>query len=274
MSEATNETGGGIQAADIPVVILCGGQGTRIREASEKLPKPLIDIGGRPILWHIMKMYGAHGFRKFVLCTGYKSWDIKEYFLRYRENVSDFTLSLQNGESPRFHDEGENEDWDVSIIDTGMETGTGGRLARVAHLLDQPYFMVSYGDGVGGVNLGGELAHLDANPDLMGMVTGVHPTSRYGELGCADGKVVDFAEKLPSDGWVSAGFFAFRKEFLERLLPDPEHFFEQGPVQDLAREGRLGLWEHNGFWMGMDTYREYVALNRIWDEGTAEWKTW
>jgi glucose-1-phosphate cytidylyltransferase len=264
----------GVDPADIPVVILCGGQGTRIREASEKLPKPLIDIGGRPVLWHIMKTYGAHGFRRFILCLGYKAWDIKEYFLRYQENVSDFTINVANGDGPRFHERGDLDDWDVSLVDTGMETGTGGRLARVAHLLDQPYFMVSYGDGVGGVDLAGELDHLVSAPDLMALVTGVHPTSRYGELSTDGGKVIDFAEKLPSEGWVSAGFFAFRREFLERLLDDPEHFFEQGPMQQLAKEGRLGLWEHTGFWMGMDTYREYVALNKLWADDAAEWKIW
>lgn len=260
--------------ADIPVVILCGGQGTRIREASEKLPKPLIDIGGKPVLWHIMKTYGAHGFRKFVLCLGYKAWDIKEYFLRYQENVSDFTINVANGAGPQFHEKADLDDWDVSLVDTGMHTGTGGRLAKVAHLLDQPYFMVSYGDGVGAVDVSGELAALAADPDMMAMVTGVHPTSRYGELSTEANKVIDFAEKLPSDGWVSGGFFAFRQEFLERLLPDPLHFFEQGPMQDLARENRLGLWEHLGFWMGMDTYREYSALNQMWDSGEAEWKIW
>lgn len=259
--------------ADIPVVILCGGQGTRIREASEKLPKPLIDIGGKPVLWHIMKLYSAHGFRRFVLCLGYKAWDIKEYFLRYEENVADFTLELGNG-GPQFHQKEELENWEISLVDTGMESGTGGRLARVAHLLDQDYFMVSYGDGVGGVNLSGELDKLASSPDLVGMVTGVHPTSRYGELGTTGELVTNFAEKLPSEGWVSAGFFAFRKEFLDRLLPDPLHFFEQGPVQELSRENKLGLWEHSGFWMGMDTFREYTELNRLWANGQAEWKIW
>lgn len=263
-----------VNPADIPVVILCGGQGTRIREASEKLPKPLIDIGGKPVLWHIMKTYGAHGFRKFVLCLGYKSWDIKEYFLRYQENVSDFTINVANGTGPQFHERADLDDWDVSLVDTGMHTGTGGRLAKVAHLLDQPYFMVSYGDGVGAVDLSGQLAAISADPAMMAMVTGVHPTSRYGELATEGNRVVDFAEKLPSDGWVSGGFFAFRQQFLSRLLDDPGHFFEQGPMQDLARENALGLWEHLGFWMGMDTYREYSALNEMWDKGEAEWKIW
>lgn len=266
--------GGSVDPADIPVVILCGGQGTRIREASEKLPKPLIDIGGKPVLWHIMKTYGAHGFRRFILCLGYKAWDIKEYFLRYQENVTDFTINVSNGNGPQFHQASDLDDWDVSLVDTGIDSGTGGRLDRIKHLLDEPYFMVSYGDGVGGVDLAGELQHLVSRPDLMAMVTGVHPTSRYGELHTEKDRVVDFAEKLPSDGWVSAGFFAFRREFLDRLLPDPEHFFEQGPMQDLARENQLGLWEHNGFWMGMDTYREYVALNKMWADEAADWKIW
>lgn len=259
--------------SDIPVVILCGGQGTRIREASEKLPKPLIDIGGKPVLWHIMKMYSAYGFRRFVLCLGYKAWDIKEYFLRYEENVCDFTLQLGNG-GPNFLQKADLDDWEVTLVDTGMDSGTGGRLARVAHLLDQEYFMVSYGDGVGAIDFSGELQKLAQSPNLTGLVTGVHPTSRYGELGTDGDLVVDFAEKLPSEGWVSAGFFAFRHKFLEMLDEDPSHFFEQGPVQLLSRQKQLGLWQHKGFWMGMDTYREYSALNKLWAEGEAEWKTW
>ncbi len=262
-----------VNPADVPVVVLCGGQGTRIREASEKLPKPMIDIGGQPILWHIMNVYGAHGFRRFVLCLGYKAWTIKEYFLRYGENVADFTVDLSKKNGPRFHDE-VGEDWEVSLVDTGMHTGTGGRLARVAHLLDNEYFMVTYGDGVGAVDLSGELQQLAASPELTGMVTGVHPTSRYGELGVEDGLVTNFAEKPPSEGWVSGGFFAFRRRFLDQLDPDPEHMFEQGPIQKVSRDGRLGLWTHEGFWMGMDTFREYTALNSLWDAGEAPWKNW
>ena len=258
--------------SEVPVVVLCGGQGTRIREASEKLPKPLINIGAQPILWHIMKMYGAHGFRRFVLCLGYKAWDIKEYFLQYEEMMSDLTLEL--GKPPRYRNRESLDDWEVSLIDTGMDTGTGGRLAQVGPLLDHDYFMITYGDGVGDIDVGAELQTL-AESDLTGLVTGVHPTSRYGELGVVDDLVINFAEKPPSEGWVSGGFFAFRREFLDYLPDDdPGHFFEQGPVQAVSHEKKLGLFPHNGFWMGMDTFREYTALNEMWAAGEAPWKTW
>jgi len=256
-----------------PVVILCGGQGTRIREASEKLPKPLIKIGTQPILWHIMKLYGSYGFRRFVLCLGYKAWDIKEYFLRYEEMMSDLTLQMGAGKRD-YLQRATLDDWEVSLIDTGMETGTGGRLAAVASLLDSDYFMVTYGDGLGDVDLGGQLKTL-ADSELTGMVTGVHPTSRYGELGVEDGIVNDFAEKPPSEGWVSGGFFAFSRSFLDYVPNDqPDHFFEQQPIQEVTRAGQLGLFPHSGFWMGMDTFREYTVLNEMWASDSAPWKVW
>ncbi|MCP3988515.1 MAG: NTP transferase domain-containing protein [Actinomycetia bacterium] len=259
--------------SDIPVIVLCGGQGTRIREASEKLPKPMIDIGSQPILWHIMKLYGAHGFRRFILCLGYKSWDIKQYFLQYEVMMSDLTVKVGGKDTSWLHHESL-DDWEVSLIDTGLETGTGGRIEKVGHLIDTDYFMVTYGDGLGDIDLAGELANLAAS-DLLGMVTGVHPTSRYGELGVVDDIVTNFAEKPPSEGWVSGGFFAFRREFLDYLPnDDPTHFFEHAPVQAITREKRLGLFPHNGFWMGMDTFREYTALNDLWARGEAPWKLW
>ncbi|MGF1597366.1 MAG: sugar phosphate nucleotidyltransferase [Acidimicrobiales bacterium] len=259
--------------SDIPVVILCGGQGTRIREASEKLPKPLIPIGNQPILWHIMKLYGAHGFRRFILCLGYKSWDIKQYFLRYEEMMSDMTVRFGRG-TTEYLTRSHLDDWEVSLVDTGLHTGTGGRLAKVGHLIDTDYFMVTYGDGLGNVDLAGQLRTL-AESDLGGLVTGVHPTSRYGELGVTDDLVTNFAEKPPSEGWVSGGFFAFRSWFLDYVPTDQDdHFFEQAPVQSLSHEKRLGLFPHTGFWMGMDTYREFTALNEMWAADEAPWRVW
>ena len=259
--------------ADVPVVILCGGQGTRIREASEKLPKPLINIGNQPILWHIMKLYGHYGFRRFVLCLGYKAWDVKQYFLRYEEMGSDLRIDTGGGKTELLQ-QATLEDWEVSLIDTGMETGTGGRLAKVAPYLDNEYFMLTYGDGLGDVDLGAQLGAIGGS-DLIGMVTGVHPTSRYGELAVSNGVVTSFAEKPPSEGWVSGGFFAFRQEFLNYVPADePSHFFEQKPVQQITGEGKLGLFPHAGFWMGMDTFREYTVLNEMWASDEAPWKVW
>ncbi len=261
--------------ADVPVVILCGGQGTRIREASEKLPKPLINIGSQPILWHIMKLYGHFGYRRFVLCLGYKAWDIKQYFLRYEEMTSDLKVHLGADTSTVYLEQSTLDDWEVTLMDTGMETGTGGRLAAVSSQLDSDYFMVTYGDGLGDVALDDQLAQL-ARSEYTGMVTGVHPTSRYGELGVNDvGTVTDFAEKPPSEGWVSGGFFAFRREFLDAVPTDePSHFFEQAPIHQITASGKLGLFPHTGFWMGMDTFREYTALNEMWAKGQAPWKVW
>jgi glucose-1-phosphate cytidylyltransferase len=257
--------------ADIPVVILCGGQGTRIREASEKLPKPLIDIGGKPILWHIMKIYSEHGFRRFVLCLGYKAWDIKEHFLRYKENNSDFTLRLGGGE-PEFHST-PSDDFEISFVDTGLMTGTGGRIGRVAHLLDQEHFMLTYGDGIGNVDLSAEFAqHVESGK--IGTVTGVVPTSRFGELGVDGDTVVDFAEKPDTGGRVSGGFFAFKTDFLRYITSETDLFLEQEPLRKLASDGELGMYRHNGFWMGMDTFREYSALNDMWENDLAPWRTW
>jgi glucose-1-phosphate cytidylyltransferase len=260
--------------AEVPVVILCGGQGTRIREASEKLPKPLINVGTQPILWHIMKIYGAHGFRRFVLCLGYKAWDIKQYFLRFEEMMSDLRVNVGGGAETEFLERHTLDDWEVLLMDTGLDTGTGGRLAAVAPQLDQDYFMLTYGDGLGNVDVGLELKTLAASENI-GMVTGVHPTSRYGELSVEGDRVASFAEKPASEGWVSGGFFAFRREFLDYVpTSEPLHFFEHQPVHDVTHEGKLGLFPHNGFWMGMDTFREYTALNTMWAEGKAPWKIW
>lgn len=259
--------------AEIPVVILCGGKGTRIRGVSDQSPKPMVPIGPYPILWHIMKLYSAHGFRKFILCLGYKGWDIKEFFTSYRNMTSDLSVQTKSGNVNSVGGVSE-EDWEVILAETGLESGTGGRLAEVAKYIDTDYFMCSYGDGIGDLDLTAEIAQL-AESDHLGLVCGVHPTSRYGELEANDtGTITGFAEKLPSESWVSGGFFAFRKEFLSYLEDDPNHFFEHGPLQKLTAEGNLGLFTHEGFWMGMDTFREYSALNDMWSSGNATWKTW
>lgn len=253
-------------------MVLCGGQGTRIREASEKLPKPMINVGAQPILWHIMKMYSSHGFRRFILCLGYKGWDIKQYFLQYEKQMSDVVIKV--GHSTEYIERESLGNWEISLIDTGLHTGTGGRLAAVAPMIDADYFMVTYGDGLGNIDLSAQLDTL-VRSDLIGMVTGVHPTSRYGELGVVDDIVTNFAEKPPSEGWVSGGFFAFRRSFLDYLPDDePDHYFEQAPVQAVTREKKLGLFPHTGFWMGMDTFREYTALNEMWERDDAPWKIW
>ena len=263
-----------LQPEEIPVVILCGGMGTRLREHTESVPKPLVPIGEKPILWHIMKIYSHYGFRRFVLCLGYKSHVIKEFFLRYREHVSDFTIEMNSDHQPQFHSNGADEDWVVTCVETGLTTATGARLHRVEHLIDTDTFMFTYGDGIGRVDIPA-LLDFHYEQGRIGTVTGVHPTSRYGEMRVDGGKVVEFNEKptMP-EGFVSGGFFVFQREFLRYLNDDPQLFFEREPLQNLARDGELSVFEHDRYWIGMDTYRDFTELNELWTSGDPPWKVW
>ncbi len=257
----------------MPVVILAGGHGTRMREETERVPKPLVGIGERPILWHIMKLFAHHGSRHFVLCLGFKSWLIKEYFLRYREQIADLTVRLGDPGPPTFHTNGE-EDWEVTLAETGLNTGTGGRIHRVRRYVDTDTFILTYGDGLGNVDISA-LVDFHRSHGRIGTVTGVHPTSRYGEMTVADGVVTDFDEKpSTTEGYVSGGFFVFQREFFDYLDDDPELTFERAPLRNLARDGELAVFPHSGFWMGMDTFREFTELNRLWAAGDAPWKVW
>jgi glucose-1-phosphate cytidylyltransferase len=267
-----------VSNADIPVVILCGGMGTRLREASEKLPKPLVDIGGRPILWHIMKTYGEAGFRRFVLCLGYKSELIKRYFLDYQAEVSDFTLHMAEGHRVEFHSADAAEDWEITFAETGLLSGTGARARRVRpYLGDAPTVLLTYGDGIGDVDLPG-LLRTHREQGRVGTVTGVHPGSRYGEMHVDLGGrlVTEFNEKPTlADGWVSGGFFAFERSFFDDYLDDdPDLLLEKRPLQRLAADGQLTVHPHEGFWQGMDTFRDWTELNQLWDGGSAPWKSW
>jgi glucose-1-phosphate cytidylyltransferase len=260
--------------SEIPVVILCGGQGTRLREETERVPKPLIDIGGKPILWHIMKIYGHYGFSRFILCLGYKSWEIKEYFLRYREHLTDFTIRLSHDHKPEFHNHLADEDWEVTFVETGMYSATGSRISRIRNYVKSDIFMLTYGDGLGDLDLD-ELLAFHREQGRIGTVTGVHPTSRYGEMRVEARQAVEFNEKpTRPEGFVSGGFFVFQQEFFHYLDDDPALFFEHEPLQKLARDGELSVFPHERFWMGMDTFREYQELNRLWQTGEAPWKVW
>ncbi|SDQ68722.1 glucose-1-phosphate cytidylyltransferase [Quadrisphaera sp. DSM 44207] len=261
--------------ADVPVVILCGGMGTRLREASEKLPKPLVDIGGKPILWHIMKTYSHFGFRRFVLCLGYKGDLIKEYFLSQRSRLNDFTLVLHGGGEPEYHTALDTEDWEITFAETGLTTATGARIKRVAHYLDAPRFALTYGDGIGPVDLPALFAQHTASKRL-GTLTGVHPAGRYGEMQISGDAVEQFNEKPSTQtGYVNGGFFVFEREFVDKYLDDdPSEMLEHAPLGQLARDGGLGIFRHEGFWMGMDTYRDWTELNHRWDSGDAPWRVW
>lgn len=251
-------------------VILCGGLGTRLREETEFRPKPMVEVGGRPILWHIMKIFAHAGITDFVICIGYRGDVIKEYFLDYEARNNDFTITLGKSHDIVFHDQHLESDWRVTIADTGQETQTGGRVKRVERYIDDDRFMVTYGDGLADIDLSALLRFHDEHKRLA-TITTVRPLSRFGVLDVDDtGAVRQFREKPQVDGWVNAGFFVFQREVFDYLTDGP---LEQAPLERLAEKGELSAYRHDGFWQPMDTYREARLLNDLWDEG-APWKVW
>jgi glucose-1-phosphate cytidylyltransferase len=257
----------------VKVVILCGGKGTRLREETEFRPKPMVEIGGRPILWHIMKIYSHHGFRDFVLCLGYRSNLIKEYFLNYEAMNSDFTVCLGNQRPLICHNLHDERDCSVTLADTGLETMTGGRLKRVSKYVDDDEFLLTYGDGVADVDLTA-LLEFHRSHGRIATVTAVRPTSRFGIMDVLEsGEVRRFSEKPLMQGWINAGFFVFNRKILDYISGD-ECVLEQDPLQRLASEGQLMSYQHAGFFFAMDTYREYQHLNELWDRREAPWRVW
>jgi len=259
-----------------PVVILCGGLGTRLREETEIRPKPMVDIGGRPILWHIMQLYAAHGFRRFILCLGYKGHVIKDYFLNYRAYQSDFTIHLNNAKAVEYHTGDDEDHWEVTLVETGDSAQTGARLARAARYITTPSFCLTYGDGLSDLDLQA-LIRFHRSHGKLGTVTGVRPAGRFGELGVGpSGRATEFNEKPQAvEGMINGGFFVFRRAFLDRYLEDRDDLtLEQEPLQRLARDGELMVYPHRGFWQPMDTYREYRLLNDLWASGKAPWRVW
>jgi len=256
---------------NIPVVILCGGMGTRLREETEFKPKPMVDIGGRPILWHIMKIYAHYGFSRFVLCLGYKGQLIKEFFLNYEAMNNDFTLRLGTKKNIHFKSNHREQAFEVTLVDTGLHTMTGGRIKRVEHYIDTDTFMVTYGDGLADINIL-KLLEFHYSHRKNATVTATHSPSRYGILNISeDGTIKQFREKVEVD-LISGGFFVFNRRVFNYL--DSECMLEKGPMERLANEGQLMAFHHKGFWIGMDTYREYEYLNRLWASGNAPWKIW
>jgi glucose-1-phosphate cytidylyltransferase len=256
------------------VMILCGGMGTRLREETEFRPKPMVEIGGRPILWHIMKHFSVHGMHEFVLCLGYKAAVIKEYFLRYEEANNDFTISLGRNRAITYHQAHHEESFRVTLADTGLEAMTGARIKRASRYLTEMPFVVTYGDGLADVDLPA-LLRFHKQHGRLATVTTVRPHSRFGILDVVDGgQVRSFAEKPIVDGWASAGFFVFERAVLDYLSEDSGCILEREPIERLAAEGQLIAYRHEGYFQAMDTYREYRMLNEMWDQGKAEWKTW
>jgi glucose-1-phosphate cytidylyltransferase len=258
------------------VVILCGGMGTRLREETEIRPKPMVEIGGRPMLWHIMKLYAAHGFREFILCLGYKGHLIKDYFLNYRAYQSDLTIHLGDSQRIEYHTGADEDAWRVTLVETGESAQTGARVARAGRYVRGDTFCLTYGDGVSNVDLGGLLAFHRAH-GKAGTVTGVRPAGRFGELDVdAAGRATQFNEKPQVEkGFINGGFFVFHRRFLDRYLEHRDDLIlEQEPLQRLARDGQLMVYPHTAFWQPMDTYREFKLLNDLWASGAAPWKVW
>jgi len=257
-------------------VILCGGQGTRIRDANELLPKPLLPIGGKPIVWHIMKGYAAHGVNDFVLCLGYKGWLIKEFFLNYRAMMADLTVHLGKHAAVDIHGENGVEGWNVTLAETGEVTQTGARVAAIRrYVQDEELFAVTYGDGVSDVDIR-ELVAFHRSHGKIATVTAVRPPGRFGEMRLEAGSVTEFNEKpQATEGFINGGFFVFDAKRIWDYLPaTADSILEREPLRRLAKDGQLKAFEHTGFWQPMDTSREYQLLNDLWTSGKAPWKTW
>jgi glucose-1-phosphate cytidylyltransferase len=253
------------------VVILAGGQGTRLAEETEVRPKPMVEIGGRPILWHIMKHYAVHGFTEFVIALGYRGEDIKRFFLDYLSLGGDLTLDLGNGGVTRRASE--RLDWTVHLVDTGVTTNTGGRVGRLASYLSDGPFALTYGDGVSDVDLTALVAAHRASRKVA-TVTAVRPASRFGGLSFEDGDRVRFIEKPQiGEGWISGGFMVLEHAVLDHVTGD-DASFESDVLEALSDRGELGAYRHDGFWQPMDTIRDVRYLRGLWDAGTAPWKTW
>jgi glucose-1-phosphate cytidylyltransferase len=259
---------------DIPVVILCGGMGTRLREETEFRPKPMVNIGPRPILWHIMKYYSQFGFHNFVLALGYKGETIKNYFCHYELMNNDVTIELGKSERTLIHYAHDEVGWKITLADTGEKTLKGARLKKVEKYIAGDTFMMTYGDGIADIDINGLLVFHKSH-GKMATVTGINPASRFGELRIDGDRVEAFSEKPENgEGLINGGFFVFNREVLRYLTVEDSCDLEIGPLEQIAREGQLMVYKHKGFWACMDTLRDTEYLNRIWDLDQAKWKIW
>ena len=254
------------------VVMLCGGKGTRLREETEYKPKPMVEIGGHPILWHLMKYYAYYGHKDFILCLGYKGNVIKEYFLNYEFMNRDFTVSLGTKNNVTTHN-GHEEDWNVTLADTGLETPKGARLLRVQqYLKDETDFMLTYGDGIANINID-ELIQYHTAQNKIVTFTGVQPRSRFASVDMSkSGNIVGWKEKRHIKDFINGGFFVFKSSVFEYLADDVE--LEEQPLETLAKAGQISMYKHQGFWECMDTYRDYNYLNEMYEEGVRPWMIW
>lgn len=255
------------------VVIFCGGLGTRLREETEFRPKPMVPVGERPILWHIMKIYAHYGHKDFILCLGYKGDVIKEYFRNYHWNTSDVTLKLGPRPHIKYHNQHDEEDWSVTLVDTGQATMTGGRLKRVLRFIDEEDFLLTYGDGVVSSDINASIAFHRGHGKIV-TITAVQPSGRFGDLELDGSTVRAFNEKAEKQSaFINGGFFVMNKRVGD-YLTDDKCILEQEPLNRLASEGQISAYVHEGFWQCMDTYREQQMLTNMWASGNAPWKVW
>jgi glucose-1-phosphate cytidylyltransferase len=255
----------------VKVVLLAGGQGTRLAEETDLRPKPMVEIGGRPILWHIMKHYARHGFREFLVALGYRGDDIKRFFFDYMSFSGDLTVRIGERRVEQLH--AETEDWIVHLVDTGADTNTGGRVGRLAPWLSDEPFLLTYGDGVSDVDLG-RLVEAHRASGMLATVTAVRPASRFGGLSFEEGGRVRFIEKPQiGEGWISGGFMVLQPEVLGYIDGDGSSF-ESDVLERISEDGRLGAFRHEGFWQSMDTIRDVRYLRALWASGEAQWRTW
>ena len=258
------------RTSSIPVVILCGGAGTRLREETEFKPKPLVTIGDMPVLWHIMKIYSSQGYRDFILCLGYKGRLIKEFFLNHPWATNDLTLDLKTGRRT-IHQAGPAEDWRITFAETGDGTPTGGRVAKIQKYVKSDTFMVTYGDGLANVDLGA-LVRFHRKMGKVATLTAIHPMSPFGVIEASEGLATSFKEKPRLEGLINGGFFVFSRKIFDTLTEDS--VLEEAPLRRLAVHRQLAVYEHNDFWMCMDTFKDVERLNRMWSEGNRPWVTW
>ena len=253
------------------VVILAGGRGTRLAEETGVRPKPMVEIGGWPIIRHIMAIYGSHGHRDFVVACGYRGGVLKEYFHNFQIHSADWTIDMAEGRRTAFNSKA--PAWNVTLVDTGLETMTGGRLLRLRELLGDERFMVTYGDGVGNIDIT-ELLRFHESHGRTATVTAVRPPARFGGLEIEGGRVANFSEKPQTDaGWINGGFFIFERRVFD-YIAGPQTILEREPLEHLARDGELMAFSHEGFWQPMDTIRDRELLETLWAAGNAPWKTW
>jgi glucose-1-phosphate cytidylyltransferase len=256
----------------VRAVILAGGMGTRLREETEYRPKPMVEVGGRPILWHLMKILSQQGLNEFVVCLGYKGDQIKDYFLNYESRANDITVSLGSQNILVQHTTSNEEDWQVTLANTGQTTMTGGRIFKIQDYVKEERFLCTYGDGLANINLK-SLLDFHASHGKIATVTAVRPTSRFGAIEINnENQVSRFAEKPKAEQWINGGFFIFEPQIFDYLTDDC--VLEAEPLEKLAEDGQLMAYHHEGFWQPMDTFRESQELNEMWNTNSAPWRNW